>query len=80
MQGLSRLDRLAYRAQQYSFLLNATVIQETARVLTRTPRAEIASDVLGPYLKDRTRQGIMRAESATQGLTLALLSPEFQRR
>jgi uncharacterized protein (DUF1800 family) len=41
---------------------------------------EIASDVLGPYLRDTTRQGIMRAEAATQGLTLALLSPEFQRR
>lgn len=38
MQALSRLDRMAYRAQQYSFLLNATVLQETARVLSRTPR------------------------------------------
>jgi ubiquinone/menaquinone biosynthesis C-methylase UbiE len=53
MQGLSRIDRLAYRAQQYSFLLNATVIQETARVLTRTPRVEIGSDVLGA-LRRRT--------------------------
>jgi uncharacterized protein (DUF1800 family) len=51
-----------------------------ARVQSRTPPVELASDVLGPYLKDKTRQGIMRAESATQGLTLALLSPEFQRR
>jgi hypothetical protein len=41
MQGLSRLDRVAYRAQQYSFLLNATFIQETARVLTRTPRVAV---------------------------------------
>jgi uncharacterized protein (DUF1800 family) len=51
-----------------------------SRIQSRTPPVEIASDVLGPYLRDMTRQGIMRAESASQGLTLALLSPEFQRR
>ena len=36
---LSRLDRVAYRTQHLSFLLNATLIQETARVLTRGPKA-----------------------------------------
>jgi uncharacterized protein (DUF1800 family) len=35
---------------------------------------------LGPALSARTVQSISRAESASQGLTLALMSPEFQRR
>ena len=35
---------------------------------------------LGPMLSSRTAQSIARAESASQGLTLALMSPEFQRR
>lgn len=45
MQALSRLDRVAYRAQQLSFLVNATVLQETARMLSRTPRAPLPGDV-----------------------------------
>ena len=35
---------------------------------------------LGPALSAATEQSITRAESASQGLTLALMSPEFQRR
>jgi hypothetical protein len=38
---LSIRDRVAYRAQHWSFLLNATVLQETARILTGTPRPSI---------------------------------------
>ena len=36
--------------------------------------------VLGPALSDHTRAAIARAESATQGVTLLLASPNFQRR
>lgn len=36
--------------------------------------------VLGPALGDHTRTSISRAESAKQGLTMLLVSPEFQRR
>ncbi len=43
---LSRLDRVAYRTQHLSFLLNATLLQETARLVTRTPRAAIDGEVL----------------------------------
>jgi ubiquinone/menaquinone biosynthesis C-methylase UbiE len=39
---LHRLDRLAYRSQHFSFMLNATLMQEAARLITRTPRAQIA--------------------------------------
>lgn len=58
-QSLSRFDRVAYRAQQYSFLLNATVLQETARVLTRTPRAAVPEGVLAA-LRRRTEELLRR--------------------
>lgn len=35
---------------------------------------------LGPMASERTRSAVSRAESAEQGLTLALMCPEFQRR
>ena len=35
---------------------------------------------LGVGLTERTRQAIARAESAAQGITLLLASPDFQRR
>jgi uncharacterized protein (DUF1800 family) len=40
----------------------------------------MARGALGPALSARTVQSISRAEAAAQGLTLALMSPEFQRR
>jgi ubiquinone/menaquinone biosynthesis C-methylase UbiE len=43
---LSRLDRVAYRTQHLSFLLNATLLQETARLVTRTPRPPVDASVL----------------------------------
>ena len=43
---LSRLDRLAYHGQHLSFLINATVMQEAARIVTHAPRPAIAPDVL----------------------------------
>jgi ubiquinone/menaquinone biosynthesis C-methylase UbiE len=50
---LSRLDRLAYRSQHLSFLINATVMQEAARLVTRTPRPEVAPDELRALLRRR---------------------------
>jgi uncharacterized protein (DUF1800 family) len=41
---------------------------------------ELADAVLGPAIGDHTRTAIARAESAQQGFTLLLVSPEFQRR
>jgi uncharacterized protein (DUF1800 family) len=53
-------------------------------VSRRMVRAESPSDfldqALGPLASTRTRQAVARAESAEQGFTLALMSPEFQRR
>jgi ubiquinone/menaquinone biosynthesis C-methylase UbiE len=43
---LSRLDRLAYHSQHLSFLINATVMQEAARIATRTPRVKIGKEIL----------------------------------
>lgn len=41
---------------------------------------ELGDAVLGPALGDHTRTAISCAESAVQGITLLLVSPEFQRR
>lgn len=38
---LRTFDRLAYTSQHLSFLINATVMQEAARLVTRTPRASL---------------------------------------
>ena len=43
---LSRLDRLAYHSQHLSFAINATVMQEAARIATRTPRPKITAELL----------------------------------
>jgi uncharacterized protein (DUF1800 family) len=51
-----------------------------ARLPQTTRPEEIAAEALGPLLSTRTRQAVTRAESAQQGLVLALMSPEFQRR
>ena len=41
---------------------------------------EFLDKALGPIAGAKTRQAVARAESAEQGFTLALMSPEFQRR
>ncbi len=50
---LTRLDRLAYRSQHLSFLINATVMQEAARIITRTPRPKVADGELRSLIKRR---------------------------
>jgi ubiquinone/menaquinone biosynthesis C-methylase UbiE len=45
MSSLGRLERLAYRAQQLSFLLNATVMQTTAARLARHKRPGLPKHV-----------------------------------
>jgi ubiquinone/menaquinone biosynthesis C-methylase UbiE len=39
---LGPLDRLAYRSQHFSFLLQATIVQEAARLVSRLPRPKLA--------------------------------------
>jgi uncharacterized protein (DUF1800 family) len=41
---------------------------------------DFLDQALGPIAGAATRQAVARAESAEQGFTLALMSPEFQRR
>ena len=43
---LSRITRLAYHSQHISFLINATVMQEAARIVTRSPRPKIDPGIL----------------------------------
>ena len=45
-----------------------------------THPVRFAEEALGPALRDTTRTAISRAQTARQGLVLALMSPEFQRR
>jgi uncharacterized protein (DUF1800 family) len=47
---------------------------------SRVDPLRVGEAVLGPALGSDTRKAIARAESAEQGLTLLLASPEFQRR
>jgi ubiquinone/menaquinone biosynthesis C-methylase UbiE len=54
---LSRLDRLAYRSQHLSLLINATVMQEAARLVTRfvtrAPRPALRSPEVRALMKRR---------------------------
>jgi ubiquinone/menaquinone biosynthesis C-methylase UbiE len=62
MAVLSRLDRLAYRAQQLTFLINATVLQETARSIARVPR---------PHMERATWHALRRRHARLHALDLA---------
>ena len=50
------------------------------RVQARIEPETFIETVLGPLASPETRQTVARAESRQQGLTLALMAPEFQRR
>jgi uncharacterized protein (DUF1800 family) len=55
--------------------------QALAQRLGASTRPEqLAAEALGPMLTPHTRQAVARAESVQQGMVLALMSPEFQRR
>jgi uncharacterized protein (DUF1800 family) len=50
------------------------------KVGNRMGALQFFDEALGPLVSSQTRQAVGRAESQAQGLTLALMSPEFQRR
>ncbi len=54
--------------------------QVGANVGDRIDAVERLDEVLGETASDATRQGIARAESGAQAITLLLAAPEFQRR
>jgi uncharacterized protein (DUF1800 family) len=47
---------------------------------SRVDPVALGQEVLGPQFSTETRKAISRAESRTQGMTLFLASPDFQRR
>ena len=49
---LSRVDAVAYRAQHLGFLVGATALGASARLLTRTPRPDLTAEL--PILRART--------------------------
>ncbi|HEY5624347.1 MAG TPA: DUF1800 domain-containing protein [Gammaproteobacteria bacterium] len=50
------------------------------QISDRARPVELGEAILGPVLSDHTKTAVARAESPSQGLTLLLASPEFQRR
>ncbi len=50
---LSTFDRIAYRSQHFSFLVNATVMQEAARVIARQKRTSIPLAQFAALMKRR---------------------------
>ena len=50
------------------------------RVGSRVNPVELGQAVLGPAFRSETRKAVSRAESFSQGMTLLLASPDFQRR
>lgn len=50
---LRLLDRIAYRSQHLSFLIHATVLQEAARIVSRTPRPKVEAEQLRALLRRR---------------------------
>ena len=50
------------------------------RLGDRSRPYDLASAALGPFLTTQTQRSVQLAESGAQGLALALMSPEFQRR
>ncbi len=59
---LTRLDRLAYHSQHLSFAINATVMQEAARIATRSPRPKITTELI--KIINRRRQELHRTDLA----------------
>ena len=65
---LSTLDRFAYRSQHLSFLLNATLMQETARVIARQPRKIIPPDQLKALMRRRKALHVRDLANVDEGL------------
>jgi len=65
---LSRIDRLAYRSQHLSLLINATMMQEAARLVTRTPRPVVPAAELRALLRRRDALHARDLENVEAGL------------
>lgn len=59
--------------------IDIAAIAASAMPLPTDPRAFL-DKAFGPILSEPTRQAVARAETRNQGLAIAFLSPEFQRR
>jgi len=54
MQSTLRpIDRFAYRSQHWSFLIQATLVQEAARLVSRMPRPKVSNKELRALLRRR---------------------------
>lgn len=71
---LRRLDRLAYRTQHLSMLINATFMQEGARIMTRTHRPYVSPAEIRCLLRRRTELHDRDLANVEAGLRPALSS------
>ncbi|MEJ7600243.1 MAG: class I SAM-dependent methyltransferase [Kofleriaceae bacterium] len=65
---LSLLDRIKYTGQHWSFLLNATLMQEAARFVTRTPRVTVPPAQMKTILSRRKQLHARDLENVNAGL------------
>ena len=65
---LSRLDRLAYHSQHLGWLINATVMQETARILTRAPRPRVPVDEIKLLIQRQRELHARDLQNVDEGL------------
>ena len=78
---LTALPNRRWRAYLRPRSLQSDLVVEAPSTIRRyLPEGEFIDVALGPLASADTRQAIARAESRQQGLTLALMAPEFQRR
>lgn len=78
-QGFS--DDNSYWAAPGALIKRSEWAQEVAvRIMEKIDPFSLGQALLGPFLSERTAFALRGAESQSQGLTLLLMSPEFQRR
>jgi len=65
---LKPLDRLAYRTQHFAMLLNATVMQEAARIVTRTPRPHVSKDEIKVLMRRHAELHVRDLANVEAGL------------
>ena len=66
---LSTIDRLKYHSQHLTFLINATVMEETARLFSRNPRPKVDYAVWKVLQKRRSelhRRDLANVEAGTR--------------
>jgi ubiquinone/menaquinone biosynthesis C-methylase UbiE len=65
---LGPLDRFAYRSQHLSFLIQATLVQEAARLVSRMPRPKLSGDEVRAVLRRKAELHVRDLANVENGL------------